>query len=115
MVACWRLWLRRGGTAVLALTALAAVTGCGSREEAAQPDAITAEQTTMAPTEAPTPLPAGMAPLLETFTGDLDGMVERRIIRKALLQTEGSKTKAAELLHVSFDSLRYRMEKLGIA
>ncbi len=41
--------------------------------------------------------------------------VERRIIRKALLQTEGSKTKAAELLHVSFDSLRYRMEKLGIA
>ncbi|HOC41533.1 MAG TPA: lytic transglycosylase F [Thermoanaerobaculales bacterium] len=40
----------------------------------------------MAPTEAPTPLPAGMAPLLETFTGDLDGMVERRIIRVLTVQ-----------------------------
>jgi two-component system response regulator PilR (NtrC family) len=40
--------------------------------------------------------------------------VERRIIRKALQKTEGSKTRAAELLHVSFDSLRYRMEKLGL-
>jgi two-component system response regulator PilR (NtrC family) len=26
----------------------------------------------------------------------------------------GSKTKAAELLHITFDSLRYRIEKLGL-
>jgi len=40
--------------------------------------------------------------------------VERRIIEKALLKVKGSKTKAAELLHVTFDSLRYRIEKLGV-
>jgi len=28
-----------------------------------------------------TPLPAGIAPLLEPFTGDLDGMIERRLVR----------------------------------
>lgn len=39
---------------------------------------------------------------------------ERKIIEKALLKTKGSKTKAAELLHVTFDSLRYRIEKLGV-
>ena len=40
--------------------------------------------------------------------------MERRLIQKALVKSNGSKTKAAELLHVSFDSLRYRIEKLGI-
>jgi len=40
--------------------------------------------------------------------------IERRAIEKALQKTKGSKTKAAELLHVTFDSLRYRVEKLGI-
>ena len=35
-------------------------------------------------------------------------------IKKALEKAEGSKTKAAELLQVSFDSLRYRIEKLDI-
>ncbi len=40
--------------------------------------------------------------------------IERQFIEKALQKTKGSKTKAAELLHVSFDSLRYRIEKLGI-
>jgi len=40
--------------------------------------------------------------------------IERRIIEKALLKVKGSKTKAAELLHVTFDSLRYRIEKLGV-
>jgi len=39
---------------------------------------------------------------------------ERRIIEKALEKTKGSKTKAAELLGVTFDSLRYRIEKLGV-
>jgi len=40
--------------------------------------------------------------------------IEKRTIEKALQKTKGSKTKAAELLHVTFDSLRYRVEKLGI-
>jgi two-component system response regulator PilR (NtrC family) len=40
--------------------------------------------------------------------------IERQIIQKALVKSKGSKTRAAELLHVSFDSLRYRIEKLGI-
>ncbi len=40
--------------------------------------------------------------------------IERMMIEKALQRTKGSKTKAAELLHVTFDSLRYRMEKLGV-
>jgi len=39
---------------------------------------------------------------------------EKQLIEKALQKTRGSKTKAAEFLHVTFDSLRYRIEKLGI-
>jgi two-component system response regulator PilR (NtrC family) len=38
---------------------------------------------------------------------------EKHLIEKALKKARGSKTKAAEILHVSFDSLRYRIEKLG--
>jgi len=40
--------------------------------------------------------------------------IERLLIEKALQKTNGSKTKAAKLLNVSFDSLRYRLEKLDI-
>lgn len=40
--------------------------------------------------------------------------IEKIIISKALQKTKGSKTKAAELLHISFDSLRYRAEKLEV-
>ncbi len=39
---------------------------------------------------------------------------ERCLIEEALKKVKGSKTKAAEMLRVSFDSLRYRIEKLGI-
>ncbi|OPY89448.1 MAG: Transcriptional regulatory protein ZraR [Syntrophus sp. PtaU1.Bin208] len=39
---------------------------------------------------------------------------EREMIEKALEKSSGSKTRAAELLQVSFDSLRYRIEKLGM-
>jgi two-component system response regulator PilR (NtrC family) len=39
---------------------------------------------------------------------------ERALIEKTLEKSKGSKTKAAELLMISFDSLRYRLEKLGI-
>ena len=40
--------------------------------------------------------------------------IEKRTIEKALQKTKGSKTKAAEILGVTFDSLRYRIEKLGV-
>ncbi|MEA3427684.1 MAG: sigma-54 dependent transcriptional regulator [Thermodesulfobacteriota bacterium] len=40
--------------------------------------------------------------------------IERLLIKKALQKANGSKTKAAKLLNISFDSLRYRLEKLDI-
>ena len=40
--------------------------------------------------------------------------IERMIIEKALQRTKGSKKKAAELLKITFDSLRHRIEKLGV-
>lgn len=40
---------------------------------------------------------------------------ERHLIEMALQRSKGSKTKASELLNVSSDSLRYRIEKLGIS
>jgi two-component system response regulator PilR (NtrC family) len=39
---------------------------------------------------------------------------EKTLIEKALLRAQGSKTRAAELLKISYDSLHYRSEKLGI-
>jgi two-component system response regulator PilR (NtrC family) len=39
---------------------------------------------------------------------------EKQLIETVLRKAKGSKTKAAELLHISSDSLRYRIEKLGI-
>jgi len=39
---------------------------------------------------------------------------EKALIGKALRKAKGSKTKAAELLMISYDSLYYRSEKLGI-
>jgi len=40
--------------------------------------------------------------------------IEKMLIEKALQKTKGSKKKAAELLKVTFDSLRHRIDKLGI-
>jgi len=39
---------------------------------------------------------------------------ERRLLRQALERTDGVRTKAAELLGISFRSLRYRLTKLGM-
>jgi DNA-binding NtrC family response regulator len=38
--------------------------------------------------------------------------VEMSLVRQALEQSNGNQTKAAELLHISRDQLRYRMKKL---
>jgi DNA-binding NtrC family response regulator len=40
--------------------------------------------------------------------------IEKKIIESAMDKVRGSKTKAAQLLSVSFDSLRYRIESLNI-
>ncbi|MBP8986057.1 MAG: sigma 54-interacting transcriptional regulator, partial [Syntrophobacterales bacterium] len=40
--------------------------------------------------------------------------VERSLITKALDRARGSKKRAAELLHISYDSLKHRLEKFGI-
>jgi two-component system, NtrC family, response regulator AtoC len=41
--------------------------------------------------------------------------VEEDLVRQALAMTSGNQTKAAKLLDISRDSLRYRMQKFGIA
>ncbi|MCJ7499287.1 sigma-54 dependent transcriptional regulator [bacterium] len=49
---------------------------------------------------------------------DLDSLLEdyeRRLIESAIHQTGGNRTKAAEVLGVSFRSLRYRLKKYGWA
>ncbi|MGZ3614996.1 MAG: sigma-54-dependent transcriptional regulator [Thermodesulfobacteriota bacterium] len=48
---------------------------------------------------------------------DLEKMVEdleRSLLLKALDRTKGIKKKAAELLHINFRSMRYRLEKYGL-
>jgi two-component system response regulator PilR (NtrC family) len=48
---------------------------------------------------------------------DLEKMVEdleRTLLVKALGRTKGIKKKAAELLHINFRSMRYRLEKYGL-
>jgi len=55
------------------------------------------------------PIPEGGIDLNEELM-----RLERSLIEKALTKAQGSKTKAAELLRISIDSLRYRLEKLGI-
>ena len=49
---------------------------------------------------------------------DLDSEVEtfeKQLIKKALQQTGGMKKRAAELLQISFRSLRYKLEKYGLS
>lgn len=60
---------------------------------------------------------ASLAPGPVGAESGLDDMLleqERESIKKALEQTRWNKTKAAELLGISFRQLRYRIKKLGI-
>jgi DNA-binding NtrC family response regulator len=59
--------------------------------------------------DSPPDLPPGGVDL-EDVVGD----VERRYIEQALERTDGNQTEAAELLGISRDQLRYRMEKYGL-
>jgi len=47
------------------------------------------------------------------LNAELDA-IEKVLIEKALQKAKGSKKKAADLLKISFDSLRHRIDKLGI-
>jgi two-component system response regulator PilR (NtrC family) len=55
------------------------------------------------------PFPDEGIALEDVLTG-----LERRLIDEALRRSGGKKTRAAELLGLSFRSLRYRMQKLGL-
>jgi two-component system response regulator PilR (NtrC family) len=49
---------------------------------------------------------------------DMEAMVEdleRTLITKALLRTDGTKTDAAKLLGITFRAMRYRCQKYGIS
>jgi transcriptional regulator with PAS, ATPase and Fis domain len=53
--------------------------------------------------------------LITVPEGGVDlAQIEKEYIRQALLTAEGNQTKAAMLLNVSRDVLRYRMQKLDL-
>jgi len=62
------------------------------------------------------PGPAGGAPPGFDFPPEGISMekMEEDLVRKALSQTGGNQTRAARLLDISRDSLRYRMKKMGL-
>ena len=66
------------------------------------------------PTVSSAPLPADINELPEIGLEAYLQEQEERLIVKALKQTNGNKTQAAELLGTTFRSLRYRMKKLEI-
>ena len=63
---------------------------------------------------APTPALATL-PESGCVLDDVLGEVERRLILEALERTGGVRTQAARLLGITFRSLRYRLEKLGLS
>jgi two-component system, NtrC family, response regulator PilR len=48
------------------------------------------------------------------YLNDELAKIEKRLIEKALKKVNGSRSKASELLHVTIDSLKYRLDKLQI-
>ena len=60
------------------------------------------------------PAAAGGAPSASETLQDYLDRVERSAIEAALVQSGGNRTQAAKLLGVSFRSLRYRLERLGM-
>ena len=59
--------------------------------------------------------PAADAPTLATTDGDLNlERHERRLIEAALHRSDGNVSQAARLLGISRDTLRYRLERLGL-
>jgi membrane-bound lytic murein transglycosylase MltF len=85
---------------VVALVAVLVAVGCGgpgrpadggspasaARASAAPASAAPAADDALEPAPEATPLPVGLAPLVEPFKGDYDGMVKRRLIRVLTVQ-----------------------------
>jgi membrane-bound lytic murein transglycosylase MltF len=72
----------------LALVAAFLPIACGrSPEPGASPAPAQATSETLEPAPDPTPTPAGLAPFLEPWKGDLDGMVKRRVVRVLTVQS----------------------------
>nr|WP_028009506.1 sigma-54 dependent transcriptional regulator [Solimonas flava] len=61
-----------------------------------------------------TPVAATVAAPAIAALGDQIEEIEKRAIREALQKTRYNKTRAAELLGMSFRALRYRIKKLGL-
>lgn len=60
-------------------------------------------------------LPNPLEQIASFLDSDLSlGDVEEKLIRETLKKTRGNMTKAAKLLSISYDTLRYRMKKFGI-
>jgi membrane-bound lytic murein transglycosylase MltF len=84
--------LRRGARGpVMLAVALVLAAGCrGTPAPPASPapaaSAASGADEPLEPAPEATPLPAGIAPLIQPFKGDLDGMLERRIIRVLTVQ-----------------------------
>ncbi|MGH8444091.1 MAG: sigma-54-dependent transcriptional regulator [Solimonas sp.] len=72
---------------------------------------ITAADLQLRESAAPAALPA---PAAAPALGDQIEEIEKRAIREALQKTRYNKTRAAELLGMSFRALRYRIKKLGL-
>ena len=62
------------------------------------------------PAAALTPAPPGASGDLENYIDNL----QREAIMKALQETRYNKTKAAQVLGITFRALRYKLKKLGI-
>ena len=61
---------------------------CGSGDvPAVEPAPVPAEPEEIEPAPEPEPPPPGLAPFVAPFTGDLDGMVERRLVRILTVQS----------------------------
>ena len=57
---------------------------------------------------------SGALPREQLVLQDYLDQLEKRAIIKALEHTQGNRTAAAKVLGITFRSMRYRMERLGI-
>ena len=84
----------------------------------AAPRPPSAERSSEPAVESPTGGGAGESRPGERFALPEDGVslrdVERDLLRQALEITDGNQTRAAILLRISRDALRYRMKKFGM-
>ncbi len=78
-------------------------------------DEVTPEEVLdLAPSERAQPVTLDRLVLEGKSLDDVLAEMETRLITEALARTGGNRTRAAKLLGVSFRSLRYRLEKLGL-